>query len=54
MVHKHKDLYWFRRNVPMSSGELLMFTCEVVCSRGYKQSREGVGSQVSMVLESSV
>jgi len=36
----HKNLYWFGLNVPTSSSLLLVLPA-LVCSRGYKQAREG-------------
>ena len=40
MLGGHKNLYWFGQNVPTSSSLLLMLPA-LVCSRGYKQAREG-------------
>ena len=36
----NKDLYWFGQNVPTSSLLLLVLPA-LVCSRGYKWTREG-------------
>ena len=36
----HKGLYWFGQNVHTSS-LLLLVLLDLVCSRGYKQAREG-------------
>ena len=38
------DLYWFGQNAPTSNSLLLMLPA-LVCSRGYKQVREGANSK---------
>jgi hypothetical protein len=38
----HKDLYRFGQKIPTSSVELLVLPA-LVCSRGYKRTREGEG-----------
>ena len=43
----HKDLYWFGWNVPTSSLRLFVLPA-LVCSRGYKRTREGEGPKSLM------
>jgi len=44
-ARRHKDLYWFRSLVQF----VLLVYLALVCSSGYKQSREGRAPQVSRI-----